>query len=118
MAPKKHGSAPTHCINFCHCPPATTDVQDVSICQKDDDTFSITCTYLSGSEGRGCIYTLVSRELDVENVTGTIYREDVTQTIGRNNIRDICRFGQVIARDWEENGIPGAIAISGSKFTC
>ena len=54
----------------------TTDVQGVVFTRVlEEDTFSIQCNYLSGSDVSGCVYVLVSRVEGVENVTGFIERD-------------------------------------------
>ena len=51
----------------------TTDVQGVVFTRVlEEDTFSIQCSYLNGSNVSGCVYVLVSGEDGVENVTGFI----------------------------------------------
>ena len=52
----------------------TTDVQGV-VFTTVGDTYSIQCSYLSGSDVSGCVYVLVSREEGVENMTGFIERD-------------------------------------------
>ena len=52
----------------------TTNVQDIVI-SNEENTYSIQCRYLSGSDVSGCVYILVSREEGVENVTGFIERD-------------------------------------------
>jgi hypothetical protein len=58
---------------FVYSIPVTTDVQDVTICRANTNTYIISCVYLSGSHVSGCNYMLVSRE---GNITGSIERSN------------------------------------------
>ena len=60
----------------------TTDVQGVVFTRVlKENTFSIQCRYLSGSNVSGCVYILVSREEGVENVTGFIERDSTQEVV-------------------------------------
>ena len=50
-------------------------MQSVVFTRVEEDTHSIQCNYLSGSDISGCVYVLVSREEGVENVAGFIERD-------------------------------------------
>ena len=86
----------------------TTDVQNVTVstceCHKDGCTVLIRCIYLSGSDARGCVYTLVSGEEGVRNVTGTIERGDTAKEISLAH-----PYGQLVVYDLERDGTMGDI---------
>ena len=75
----------------------TTDVQGVVFTRVlEEDTFSIQCSYLSGSNVSGCVYILVSREEGVENVTGFIERDVNGVTL---EVANIGCYSEVLAYD-------------------
>ena len=82
----------------------TTDVTNVTLCQLNDTTFLITCTYLSGSTARGCVYTLVSEGM--KNLTGRIERGSSSEITA-----DLELYGEVILFDWESDGTNGTTPI-------
>ena len=75
----------------------TTDVQGVVFTRVlEEDTFSIQCSYLSGSDVNGCGYVLVSRVEGVENVTGFIERD--SNGVARE-VANIGCYSEVLAYD-------------------
>ena len=74
----------------------TTDVQGILFTRIHVDIYFIQCSYLSGSDVRGCVYVLVSREEGVENVTGFIERDINGVTL---EVANIGCYGEVIAYD-------------------
>ena len=84
----------------------TTDVQNVSICQITDSTFSIMCTYLSGSDARGCVYTLVS---GVDNIAGSIERGQSVEV----TVTDVQPYIDLLAHDWESDNSIGNVPVRG-----
>ncbi len=93
---------------------ATSDVQSVTLCLISATTsrYSIRCTYLRGSDAKGCVYILVSGMEGVGNVTGTIERGNS----GGVSIKllDIPDFIELLAFDWEQDNRTGNITIMGA----
>ncbi len=52
----------------------TTDVEEVSFRLVENTTYSIQCSYISGSNARGCVFILVGGVDGVANITGIINR--------------------------------------------
>ena len=74
----------------------TTDVQSVVFTRVEENTYSIQCSYLSGSDISGCVYILVSREEGVENVTGFIEKDSNGVTL---EVANIGCYSEVLAYD-------------------
>ncbi len=49
-------------------------MERVSLCLVEDSTYSIQCSYISGSNARGCVFILVGGVEGVANITGIINR--------------------------------------------
>ena len=99
---------------------ATTDVQNVSICQLNTTTYTIQCIYLNGSDSRGCVFILVSREEEVEDITGTIPRSNHNGVA--IELSDIMDFNVVLAFDLEEGNaistVPLSVTIRAATSVC
>lgn len=65
---------------------ATSVILAVFITKERDDTYSIQCSFLTGSDACECVYVLVSGEEGVENITGTIKRNSTGVSIVVANI--------------------------------
>ena len=75
----------------------TTDVQGVVFTRVlEEDTFSIQCSYLNGSDVSGCVYVLVSRVEGVESVTGFVERDSNGGTL---EVANIGCYSEVLAYD-------------------
>ena len=73
----------------------TTDVQGISICRVEGNTYSIRCSYLSGSDADECGYILVSGMDGMENVTGRIEtdeREEVLKDLEISSFSELLGF--------------------------
>ena len=83
--------------------------------ESEDNTYSIGCVFLRGSEARGCIYTLVgAAEIDrMGGVGGTIEIGDCKEV--RVKLRP---SSQVLAYDWERNGSFGTLPVTRSIEAC
>ena len=86
----------------------TTDVQDVRIIWRNRNTFSIQCSYITGSDARGCVYTLVSGVKGVANITGTVERNQLDGVVALVNAN---QYVEVLAYDWESDDSFGNISI-------
>ena len=83
----------------------TTDVQDVIVACQNESTINITCTYLRGSDARGCVYTLVS--MSGEDIkTGNIARGDTEEVAVEQP-----PYRELIVYDWENDGTIGSVPI-------
>ena len=78
----------------------TTDVQDISLCRVEGDTYSIRCSYLSGSDAGGCGYILVSGVDVVENITGCIEMDEEEVLIDS----EISSFSEILGFDLGSRG--------------
>ena len=83
----------------------TTDVQGVSLCQLNETSFSITCTFLSGSTARGCFYTVVSTSND-RSVSGRIERGNSSE-----GAADLSVYDEVILLAWDSDGTNGTTPV-------
>ena len=83
----------------------TTDVQSISLCQLNENSFSVMCIFLTGSLARGCVYTLLSASGE-ENVTGRVERGKSSE--GAADLRD---YSEVILMDWESDGTNGTTPV-------
>ena len=95
-------------------------MQNVSICQLNATTYTIQCTYLNGSDSRGCVFVLVSREEEVEDITGTIPRSNRDGVA--IELSDIMDFNVVLAFDLEEGNaistVPLSVTIGAATSVC
>ena len=84
-------------------------MQDVRVCaiESEDNTYSISCVFLSGSEARGCVYTLVGVADRMGGVNGTIEMGDSEEV--RVELRP---SSQVLAYDWERDGSFGTLPVT------
>ena len=78
----------------------TAYVQEISICRVEEDTYSIRCSYLSGSDADGCGYILVSGMDGVENTTGCIQMAEVEVLIDL----EISSFSELLGFDLDSRG--------------
>lgn len=53
---------------------ATSVIQAVFFTREQGDTYSIRCSFLTGGDASGCVYVLLSGEVGVKNITGSIDR--------------------------------------------
>ena len=83
----------------------TTDVQGVSLCQLNETSFSIMCTFLTGSTARGCFYTLGSTSND-GSVSGRIERGNSSE-----GTADLSAYDEVILLAQDSNGTNGTTPI-------
>lgn len=83
-------------------------MQNVSICQVEGNTFTIQCSYLSGSDANGCFYILVSGVDGMENVTGRIERGNS----GEETLAESPGVIELLAFDWEADGTIGDINVT------
>ena len=96
--------------NYC-CLLVTTNVQDIVI-SKEKDTYSIQCSYLSGSDVSGCVYVIVSREEGVENKTGFIKRDSNAE------VANIGCYSEVLAQENITGVLPVMTNITTNDTTC
>ena len=87
-------------------------MQSVVFTRVEEDTYSIQCSYLSGSDISGCVYILVSREEGVENVTGFIERDSNGGTL---EVANIGCYGEVLA--YENTTIDDILPVRTSIIT-
>ena len=83
----------------------TTDVQGVSLCQLNETSFSIMCTFLTGSTAHGCFYTLVSTSND-GSVSGRIERGNSSE-----GTADLSNYDEVILLAWDRDGTNGTTPV-------
>ena len=81
----------------------TSDVQGVVFTQVGVDTYTIRCSYLSGSTVSGCAYILVSTQSRLEDVTGFIERDSQGVSIMIDNLG--C-YSEVMAHDNTTGSLP------------
>ena len=86
----------------------TTDVQNVNIfCQAvTSRTYLIQCSYVEGSDARGCAYSISAA--GVESVTGTIARNNTEGVIVE--LANISCYN-VLVYDWERDGTIGTLPV-------
>ena len=82
----------------------TTDVQNISLCQLNETSFSVMCIFLTGSLARGCVYTLSASS--EENVTGRVERGKSSE-----GTADLSAYEEVILMDWESDGMNGTTPV-------
>ena len=83
----------------------TTDVQGVNLCQLNETSFSIMCTFLSGSSARGCFYTVVSTSND-RSISGCIERGNSSE-----GTADLSAYDEVILLAWDSDGTNGTTPV-------
>ena len=88
----------------------TTDVQSVTANREENNTFSIQCSYITGSDALGCVYTLVSKIEKINNITGIINRTSLGVLI---DIPDAGCYEIILAYDWESDNTTGTLPIRG-----
>ncbi len=93
----------------------TSDVEEIRLCLVKNTTYSIQCSYISGSNTRGCVFTLVSGVEGVANITGIINR---TSSEGvRIEVPNIGFYRKVLAFDLESDNTTGTLPVRGSIKT-
>ncbi len=94
----------------------TTDVEEVSFRLVDNTTYSIQCSYISGSNARGCVFILVGGVEGVANITGIINR---TSSEGvKIEVPNIGNYREVLAFDLESDNTTGTLPVRGSIEFC
>ena len=88
----------------------TTDVQDIIISHIRGSNYFIQCSYITGSDARGCEYTLVSKVKGVENITGNIERTNSEGVMVEVRTAS-CYSGEVLAKDWERDNTTGILPV-------
>ena len=78
-------------------------MQGVVFIQVGVDTYTIQCSYLSGSTVSGCVYILVSGQSGFENMTGFIERDSQGVSIMIDNLG--C-YSEVMAHDNTTGSLP------------
>ena len=89
----------------------TTDVQSVTVSRRNNGTYSIQCSYITGSDARGCVYILVSGVEGVGNITGTIERTNSEGLV--IELHNASCYSEVLAYDWERDNTTGSLPIRG-----
>ena len=89
----------------------------VIVCRREETIYSVQCSYINGSNAKGCVYVLVS--MVVGNITGTIKRTNSEGDLV--TISNIGCYKAVLAYDWESDNTTGTLPIRGninSNETC
>ena len=89
----------------------------VTVCRREETIYSIQCSYINGSNAKGCICVFVN--MVVGNITGIIERTNSEGDLV--NISNIGYHKEVLAYDWECNNTTGNLTIRGninSNETC
>ncbi len=87
-------------------------MERVSLRLVENITYSIQCSYISGSNARGCVFILVSGVEGVANITGIINR---TSSEGvRIEVPNIGSYREVLAFDLESDNTTGTLPVRGS----
>ncbi len=82
----------------------------------ENTTYSIQCSYISGSNARGCVFILVSGVEGLANITGIINR---TSSEGvRIEVPNIGNYREVLAFDVESDNTTGTLPVRGSIESC
>ncbi len=90
----------------------TTDVEEVRQCLVENTTYSIQCSFISGSNAHGCVFILVSGVEGVANITGIINR---TSSEGvRIEIPNIGNYREMLAFDLESDNTTGTLPLRGN----
>ena len=75
----------------------------------ENGTYSIQCSYITGSDARGCVYTLVSEVEGVDNITGEIERTNSEGVMV--GLPHVGCYGELLVYDREEDGSIGSVPI-------
>ncbi len=87
-------------------------MEDVRLCLVENTTYSIRCSYISGSNARGCVFILVGGEEGVANITGIINR---TSSEGvRIEVPNIGSYREVLAFDLENDNTTDILPLRGN----
>ncbi len=75
-------------------------------------TYAVRCSYMAGSNARGCVYFLSNGADNNNNImTGFIERRRISGV--QIDIEDISR-SELLAFDWEENNSTSNISVQGT----
>ncbi len=86
-------------------------MEGVRLCLVGNTTYSIQCSYISGSNARGCVFILVGG-VGVANITDIINR---TSSEGvRIEIPNIDLYSEVLAFDLESDNTTDILAVRGN----
>ncbi len=81
----------------------------MSLNQPMNTTYSIQCSYISGTDARGCVFILVGGVEGVANITGIINR---TSSEGvRIEVPNIGCYREVLAFDLESDNTTGTLPV-------
>ena len=80
------------------------------MCSREETIYSIQCSYINGSNAKGCIYVLVGMVMG--NITGTIRRTSSEGDVV--TISNIGYYKEVLAYDWESDNTIGILPIRGN----
>ena len=83
-------------------------VTSITFTQVRRDTYSIQCSYMSGSNVRGCVYVVVSGQSGVGNITGFIERDSEGATV---EVVNVGCYSEVLAHDNTTGSVPVRINI-------
>ncbi len=90
----------------------TTDLEEVQLYLVENTTYSIQCSYISGSNARGCVFILVGGVEGVANITGIVNR---TSSEGvRIKVPNIGCYREVLAFDLESDNTTGTLPVRGN----
>ena len=92
----------------------TTDVEMVTINKIGENTYSVQCHYIQGSDALGCVYVLVSEvEEFFKNMSGTLLRRSESE--GGDTILKVFKvigcYQEVLVYDLESNHHLGNLLI-------
>ena len=96
----------------CVCNVVTTDVQSVSVNKENDTTYSIRCSYISGSDASGCVFILVGGVEGVVNITGIMNRTSSEGVL--IVVPNIGCYREVLAFDLESDSTTGTLPVRGN----
>ena len=87
----------------------TTDLQSVTAIAVEESTIDIHCTFIEGSDAKGCTYVLVSDHPSINNETDTLTR-NTTLAYGQLNLthKASC-YHRVYAYNIPDNGHTASI---------
>ena len=75
----------------------------------EDTTYSIKCSYISGSDARGCVFILVGGVEGVANITGIINRTSSEGVL--IDVPNIGCYREVLAFDLESDNTTGTLPV-------